>query len=733
MKNLQVIGPYVVTIFLSALLVFWLEPLYSKMLLPAFGGAPTVWIAALMFFQAVLLVGYVYSHIIIKIKGSLRQGFIHLAFAASAFYFLPPAVTDANIAAIAEAPLWTVLEMLVVGIAVPIIVLSATAPLVQHWFSLSGHKNAHDPYFLYAASNAGSLGALLAFPLLFEPVMTISQQSDIWSVIFIAAILLLFLCSFLVRKGKSPAAGFARGRDADKAGTFESRDKAWVIMLAAVPASLLSGVSLAITTDIAAVPLLWVVPLMVYLGTFILAFAGIKVLPGNSLRTSIGIIMIPASFLILFGPGFFTSSGLNTYAMIGLLLLVQFTLSLACHQELYRRRPYIGHLTKYYVAIAIGGLAGGFFNAVVAPQVFSGVAELPIALVLALILSQQSDEIITLAKKPIVKTGLVTALVFMLTLGVIDYFSGDIGAANVLAALCIAAFIVTPYPKVQAALLGLVFFAGNILLNNEDRLLQKRSFFGVIEVVDFEEGQLRRMKHGTTNHGVQSLVEENVLAPLAYYGSASPAADIFRTFEKELLGKTIGVIGLGAGSLACYRTPTQRWVFYEIDPAVVRIATDPNYFTFLSGCAPDADILVGDGRLNIISGDERFDLIILDAFTSDSIPVHLLTIEAFRDYLLHLKEGGLILVHITNRHLDLSLLFGAIARDLGLFAAFGESAYKRTVGEEPSNWVVMARGEDQLAPLFEPDRDFPWRRLGARDGVKSWTDDFSNILTFIRW
>ena len=749
------IGLYTVAILLSAWLVFWMEPLYVKMMLPTFGGTPTVWVTALMFFQAVLLIGYIYAHLLIRLQNVLAQGAVHLALVLIAVIFLPPTIGDVDMGDMAVAPLTHVLTMLATGVAMPMVVLSATAPLVQHWFSRTGHAHAADPYFLYAASNLGSFGALVAFPLLLEPTMPLGEQSTLWSVLFGLAMALILLCAYSVRNKPAPVSATLDAHS-EVAASSTSVQWAWWVVLAAVPSSLLSGISSILTTDIAAIPLLWVLPLTVFLGTFVIAFAGISLFSVRAQRIAIGISMLAMSILlVLMAAG--SHSSIGVFWLIVLCLVVQFILSLACHQVLYARRPGAAHLTEFYVAVAIGGLLGGTFNAVVAPLLFVDNTEILFALVLAVALSRQLSEFDCPPLRKLLKTVAIALALGVLAWGLVllvryadsgwatsglsSYF---IWKYTVWLVPCIVVAALMRVPLIHAVTLAILFVSMTIGVEFEGQIFVERNFFGTIRVIDDVEGGSRKLRHGTTTHGKQSLDPAKAKQKLAYYGGNSAVNHVFQYFKADLEGGKIGVVGLGAGTLSCYKSPGQEWRYYEIDPAMARVASDPQYFTFLSTCDPSASvdngaILLGDARRQLEMGDDVFDLIVLDAFTSDAIPLHLLTVQAVQTYLKHLTPGGLLVFNISNRHLDLHGPLARIAQELGLSAVAASSATKGD-NQYLSQWFVMAPNIDLPSRVGAVNQSSVYWQVYNLDtiyrraqGTPLWTDDYSNILTSLNW
>ena len=478
-------------------------------------------------------------------------------------------------------------------------------------------------------------------------------------------------------------------------------------------------------------PLLWVLPLMVYLGTYVLAFAGISLFSPRILRVLISITVIAMALAQIDVIQDYWGLNANVeIALITIYLFGQFFLSLACHEALYARRPQTFRLTKFYVAVAIGGLTGGAFNAVIAPQLFTGPIEFSIAIVLAIALSRRPWEPLLPANN---------TLTILMAVGLIGGFSGlailyvfpDFGlhlptlfwraAANqtIWAAACVGLIVLIRFPMVQAGALALGLVATNMFMDNHGQIHAERSFFGTIRVVnDYRDG-VRAIKHGTTHHGAQNLYPPIWDEPLSYFGDNSPISEVFSHFDGELAGGSIGVVGVGAGTLACYHQPGQTWRYYEIDPVIVRIATDPEFFTYISGCNPDASvangsILIGDARIQISQGHEKFDLLILDAFTSDAIPLHLLTLEAMQVYLEHLEPDGLLAIHISNRHIDLKPALSRGAKELGLSLIFGESTTK-TRKKSNSDWLLIARNDAALKAVLDTQASsIEWTRYATQ-------------------
>lgn len=694
----------------SAALIFWIEPLFAKLILPVLGGTPAVWTTALMFYQAVLFAGYLYAHLLMRMASARRQAALHLAVLAAAATTLPPVLPALPLVDPNRSPLPYALWALTAGVGLPLFALSASAPLLQRWFAQSGHRHAADPYFLYAASNAGSLAALVAFPLVLEPSLRLGTQAAAWSIGYGLIGLLVVLCAVAT---KAPAPSAAASATAEPAGVRWR----W-LALAAAPSSLLSGVTTAITTDVASAPLFWTVPLALYLLTFILAFARRTLLP---VRLAMRLLPLPLAGVVL---GWFSLPILGALPLALCHLATFFLAAYVCHAELARSRPAAGRLTEFYLVLSAGGLLGGTFNALVAPTVFTGVLEYPLALMLAVALRPA-----LLPGGPrarlldvLLPAALAAGAVAIATLPG-ETTIGVMLAAALLSATGLALLAMRP---LRLALgIGAVYLAAVLAVADDEVLAQDRNFFGVLKVLRDTDQGLTLLVHGTTLHGAQATAPERRRQPLSYYHPLGPLGDVFRTMEDRLEGGAVAAIGLGAGSVACYARPGQHWTFYEIDPAVVRVARDAALFTFLADCTPDAAMVVGDARLRLAeAADDAFRLIVLDAFSSDSIPVHLLTRQALGLYLDKLAAGGVIALHITNRHLDLRPVVAALAAERGLAAL---ARYDRTPasGGKPSLWAVLAKDASGLGALAA---DPAWQPLPP-PATRPWSDDFSDILT----
>jgi spermidine synthase len=724
---------YSATLFLAALLLFLVEPMTGKLLLPLLGGAPAVWNGCMLFFQAMLLAGYAYAYLISRRLGLRPQFLLHGLLLLGAALVLPMSAGAIGIPPAEAWPVPWLLLALIRLIGLPFFVLAVTAPLLQRWFSLSGHPAAGDPYFLYAASNLGSFAALLGFPLLLEPMLTGHSQALGWSLGYGLMALLMGACGFAVLRRVPAASGAGGPTAAAPDAPVTSRDRLFWLLLSLVPSSLLLGVTSYISSDIAAVPLLWVLPLALYLLSFVVTFAHRPVI-GRAAALKLQVFLL----ILVALPLADESLGL---IRLPLHAAAFFATALVCHGELARRRPATSHLTEFYFWIALGGLLGGAFNALLAPVLFASVAEYPLMMAAACLLRPRqaaspgrgrwSELAIDLASPA------ALALLFLASLPTVDMkLDLTLKLAFIAGAALAGCVLLAAQGRPRALALGLavMFFLPGLLGSGGTMLLQDRSFFGVMRVREAEAGRLFILMHGITGHGFAFRDPARRLEPLGYYHAEGPAGQVLRALPAADLDR-VGIIGLGTGALACYARAGQDWTFYEIDPLVARIARDGRFFHFLSDCPAPPGIVLGDGRLSIArTADGSFDLLILDAFTSDAIPVHLLTREALALYLAKLRPGGRLLIHISNNSLDLlpvvaagAAAVGAAGRYEGYFPA---NAQPGSFERMASVWVLLAREESALGFL---DADRRWAPLPPAEAARAWTDDYSNIVGAIRW
>jgi hypothetical protein len=732
---------FTITLLVSAVLLFAVQPMFAKMVLPLLGGTPSVWNTCMVFFQASLLAGYAYAHVTARALGVRRQATIHLALLATPLLLLPITVPAAWRSPSQDHPAIWLLALLILALGLPFFVVSTTGPLVQTWFARTNHPLAHDPYFLYAASNTGSLLALLAYPTFIEPNLSLATQSRLWSIGYVGLALLLAACAVMVWHSHGPTTpqppvGTRRSERsaptiAPRAPVSVSQAGLW-ILLAFVPSSLMLGATTYITTDVAPMPLLWVIPLAIYLLSFMLTFGRKVRVPYSLVSRLLPILAVPLVATMAAG----SVGGL--WVLVPLHLIALFVASLLCHGEIARSRPVVDRLTDFYLWIGIGGLLGGIFNALVAPVIFSGVVEYPLALVMACLVrnpNRSATRAATRRQDLPLALGAPSAVLGLLWLAHALPPLGTLPAVLAVGFPALLCFALRNRPLPFGLGMGALMMAGLVTpAVEDDTLYRARSFFGVSQVRAYPTERLVLLFSGTTNHGAQSLDPARRHEPLSYYHRTGPIGQVFASIPGTDM-PTVAVVGLGTGSLACYGRPGQRFTFYEIDSTVVRIARDPRYFTFLQQCPPDTRVVLGDGRLSLVAApDASYGLIVLDAFSSDAIPSHLLTREALDLYLKKLAESGLLVFHISNNRLDLEPAVANLAHDARLVALtqFDErvSPEEARAGKAPSHWIVLARRREDLRALTRDDR---WHALSARPDKTLWTDDFSNILEVIKW
>jgi SAM-dependent methyltransferase len=746
---------FALTLFLSAALMFAVQPMYGRMVLPLLGGSPSVWNTVMVFYQLALLVGYGYAHALGR-RGP-RWWVLHLALLVVALVVLPLRLRPEQMPAPGGDPVLWLLFTMAATVALPFLLLSTTGPLLQRWFAHTGHPHARDPYFLYAASNVGSLLGLLAYPFLFEPRWSLEDQSRGWTAGYVLLLLLIAACGLVARRGLAAAVG-PTGGAADPvppaAGRPGARRRLHWLLLAFAPSSLMLGVTTHLSMDLVAVPLLWIVPLAVYLVTFILAFAGRPlVAPGVLHRLRVFAVLGVTIVLV-------SHASEPLWFVAGLHLLALFTLGLTCHGALADDRPEVAHLTEFYVWVAAGGALGGAFNALAAPLLFDSVVEYPLVLVVACLLapawtSRRPAPAPT--GTPVAATpppagrprpgslghDLVAAATFtggaiaiILLVRAFGHAWGRAEYVLLVAVLCVPLFALRGRPvRFGLALAGILLLSPLASDSDRSTLYAERSFFGIHRVQSLRtaEGRMHRLVHGTTLHGMQWVEPRRCDEPLSYYHREGPAGQVFESFGRPPRAVEIGVVGLGTGALSAYAEPGQRWTYFEIDPAVVRIASGRDWFCYLDRSAVRPRMLLGDARLSLGADTTRYDLLVLDAYTSDAVPVHLLTREAFRQYFERIRPGGVLAIHLSNRHFDLERVIARIAREAGLAdrirVAGAPSAADAARGMESSSWAVLAREARDLGPLAADAR---WRGLLLPPESPLWTDDYSSLVSVLR-
>ena len=722
------------TLFLSALLLFAVQPMFAKMALPLLGGAPNVWNTAMVFFQATLLAGYIYAHLLSRFASPGIQIVAHLFVLAAGLLFLPITIASGWTPS-TDAPAMWLIGLFAMSLGIPFFAISANAPLLQKWFSYTDHHQSHDPYFLYAASNVGSLLALAAYPLVVEPGLGLVEQSIYWKtgyLLLIAAIAIVGVAG--LRRGR-----VSRGREENEvalaAGSGEAvtwRQRLYWIALAFIPSSLMLGVTSHLTANVAAAPFLWVAPLALYLVTFIFAFTTRPVLPTRLVEAA----YVP---MVLVGVIYVQFEVFSFVFTVVAHLAVFFVIAQLCHNRLSGKRPGSKHLTEFFLCMSIGGVLGGGFNALAAPLLFNQVIEYPLIMVLsAFALASKWP-----TKREAGKSLLWGASVCLMMLALLFAAMKLLDSYQILAGMIIfgiGAFVVSsqkdrPF-SFTSGLIGITVAIMVLKLGlapgHERSILQERSFFGVVRVAEIEAGQsrLRQFVHGSTVHNIQLIDENAAREPLAYYAKEGPFGQAVSRLRADRGQLNVGVIGLGAGALACHAEAGEQWTYYEIDPLVADMAISGDSFTYMPTCQPDARVEVGDARLLVgKEPDGAFDLIIVDAFSSDSIPAHLITREALELYRTKLEEGGLIFFHTSNRAVDVTSVAVSLARVSGLDA--------RTIKYKPDAYTPFAEHKFETSAVLigaptDLDRVLAgadaWSHLVPNRFVKPWTDDYSNIV-----
>jgi hypothetical protein len=719
---------FTLAVFLSAALLFAVEPMFGKMVLPLLGGSPAVWTTCMLFFQGALLLGYFYAHSLPKWLGLRRHTILHLVLLGLCLLLLPISVEASAWSLRLEHPNLWLLSVLTISLGAPFVLLSSTGPLLQVWFSRTAHPAADNPYFLYAASNAGSLLGLLSYPFLIEPTITLYGQRRLWSVGYLVLVLLVALSATYLRAGARSLLPLRESATA--APRIRTRTMVRWTLLAFVPSSFFLALTTYITTDIAAVPLLWVIPLVLYLLSFTIVF-GRRVWISQSVLVRwqpIGLIAL--AVIDFWGP---SASG---PWLLPLHLLVFFVTALVCHGELATTKPPPSRLTDFYLCLAVGGVLGGIFNALVAPAVFDSVLEYPLTILIACAVrpwpaAQPSSNRVRWWELALIVAACAVLVWTRLSDPDRPATVAVLISSAVVAMVCLR---MSRDPARFTFAIGLVVIAAMITTGARSGiLLKERNFFGVREVREDTQKRLRWLMHGTTNHGAQSIDPAKRREPVTYYHRAGPIGDVFRSFP-PIPGRKVAVIGLGAGGLAAYAGAGEEWTFYEIDPDIARVAGDTSYFTYLRDTPARVRVVLGDGRLSLAEApDHYYDIIVVDAFSSDAIPTHLVTLEALSVYRSKLAEPGVIAWHLSNRYLDLEPVLARFIREArvsGLIRTDIDRTPELESNGYPTVWAAIASNPSQLGALRNDSR---WRPLRIREGVGLWTDDFSNIFSVFIW
>jgi SAM-dependent methyltransferase len=732
---------FLLAAFFNSFLIFLIQPITAKLLLPLFGGNPSVWIACLCFFQGVLLIGYLTAHLIRDWSSSRQTALIGILFLA-ALVFLPFSRPETSVG---PSPIITLFGILLSRFFLPVWLVSTLSPLLARRFADDPRDGAsgNDPYLLFQAGNFGSMAALLMYPTVFEPRMELHTHAAIWTIGF-ALILLLAIILVSARK-RVPGPETA---DPDHSPALipptdtptpvlsqGSRRGRW-LLYSFIPSSLLLGVTAHLTSDLAPVPLLWIIPLFLYLTGYFLAFSRTELLPYADLQQG----SFPLLMALLVVVNLETVNPI--WFPLGLHLTVFFLISLLFHRRLYQEKPPDREVTSFYLFIGLGGFLGGVFNSMVAPLIFRALVEYPLVLALAA-LFLPVDRARTAPQT--LERGLghvsfgVNVFLLLLVFQVIPerYHSLTHFFDYALPIFLVFSGLFVPWWfKVCVAL---AFLGVCHDVHSPPNVLQlHRSFYGAFQVAYNDEKTVNLLYHGSTNHGGQRRIGNERNRPMFYYYHKGPTGDIFRGFRARKDLAPVAIVGLGTGGLASYALPGQRYVFYEIDPAIADLAKNADLFTYLRDSPGFCEIRIGDGRLEIAKDpDNTFGLVVLDAYSSDAIPVHLLTREAFELYRRKLRKDGVLVFHISNRYLNLEPILGNLCREAGWHGYtfnFDPDKVKLPTNDIPfvygSTWIVMAPYKYNFGTILEKEA---WRSVRSSNFVKTWTDSYTNLLPVFKW
>nr|WP_114950757.1 fused MFS/spermidine synthase [Sphingosinicella terrae] len=716
---------FLVTIITGSFLLFLTQPMIARMALPRVGGAPAVWNSAMLVYQLLLLGGYAYAHYVARLRPKVQVG-VHVVLFGLASLWLPIGLAELMPPASGQPALW-VPWFLFASIGPLFFIVSAQAPLMQRWYALETSRG--DPYPLYAASNLGSFAGLISYPLLVEPLMTLQQQSWLWTAIYALLVLLVALCALTVPSHAVEAP------PEETAPAPTTRQVLHWIALAAVPSGLMLSTTTHLTTDIVAMPLIWALPLGLYLLSYVIAFAHRRG-PADALTLIAPLVILVAGGLA------FSSGTQNPFFSVTLGLLLLFVVAVALHAELFRRRPAVGHLTRFYLAMSFGGMLGGLFCAIVAPLLFDWAYEHPLLVLAAALLVPQyvlvpwPDRLRRILLFAIPAVALL--LSFAVERGLLGGNQGLAMAGSIIVSLLALACLGRPWAFAVALAALMLSYGGWSTLERSTTGDRTRSYFGVYEVSERYDGSARVLTHGTTLHGIQNLEPGLETIPTSYYARRSGVGlALSNAGAMYGGGARIGIVGLGSGTLSCYARPGQSWTFFEIDPAMVEVAR--NRFTFLRQCAPQARVVLGDARISLRDQPANsIDVLAIDAFSSDSVPMHLLTREALAVYGRAVQPQGIVLFHISNRYLDLQPVIADIAEHGGWTTALLE--YVPTEEEEMLNatlsvWIALSREPESIDRLvrLSGEDSINWTMLESRPGFSGWTDDHASILPIISY
>lgn len=724
-----------VTLFTSAFLLFLIQPLFSKMILPLLGGSAHVWITAMMFFQLMLVLGYAYAHLITYYLNLRQQAFFQLAPMVVALTLLPFDIPDNWISSQTEIPVLWQLKVMLICTGLPFFCIASLTPLLQHWFANTQSRRSSDPYFLYAASNAGSLLGLLSYPFIIQPLSTIAQQAWGWAFLYGVLIVCVLGCLAFIYNIRHT---LKTSQPPENTGPMSwNRQGVW-LLLAFVPSSLMLGVTSFITNELGAVPLLWVIPLSLYVSTYLIAFSQ-KSLVFRRYVYFGQAVMVALVTLNAMSGGSFNSAGVMLMH-----LALFFLTALACHQELYLLRPHAARLTHFYMIMSIGGALGGIFNAVIAPQIFIVTLEYALVLSVAMLVRYISDQPLRDGYRAIHQyvqgrdrrlSGRIFALIVVSVMTLVGTYTAE-PSVQLLAILITGACLLYLYQSrwlFSGAVVCLI--AANPFVywsENQNYIYFERNYYGAFRIA--EAAGYHYYMNGTILHSAQARHPEYRDIPVSYFHPETGVGNVFEWLDEQPYPQHVGALGLGTGALVCYAHPQRHFTFYEIDKDVVQIARNPEYFSYLSECGNKTRIQIGDGRLRMRKAqDEQYNLIFLDAFTSQSIPLHLITRDAFGMYKRKLTNQGIIVVNITTQYYNLRFEIAAIARDLNMNLLHKHTSPgqgdEHGLKKDRAHYAVLTQNRDQ----YNYFSDRGWKPVNVDNDMRAWRDDYINVLRAVRW
>ena len=727
------------TLFLTSALIFLIQPLAAKHLLPLVGGSPALWDSCMVFFQSCVLLGYLYAHLLARWVPRQWQASLHLAMLCAAVSWLPGALID--ISPSAHSPyLWT-LAFLWRAVGPTVALLAGTSPLIQLWFREQGGPDRPQPLFLYALGNIGSLTALASYPLWVESHLTLGMQYKNWVAGCWTALVLILVTAFILGRLRRPgaAAPLQTSKDATRltspvtAPSFAQRTL-W-LAVGFLCSSLMLGLTSFTTIDIAAVPMLWIAPLFLYMLAFALVFACYPPRIEAILQAALPWLVF---FLLAMAQLVLADLVSNHFMLVILLQYVLFfPVMAACLGRLVTSAPTGRYLTEFYAWIAVGGVLGGVFNAFIAPLLFDRIVEYPLMLGVLLFFTLRPDTRFLRGSR-MRQLFFVLFLIFAIYGMYLFVFAGGLAALNPFAEKIFSSLRLFYYVvifgvplalavlwSVHPHLMALTIAAWSLwqatLEPNHGKICRYRSFYGISSVN--QRGTLHTLLSGAVIHGWQDLKDEKTrMDSVGYYQPSGPIGQTMRELARRGHRVKVAVLGMGAGAMAVYGSPSLALTFYEINPDMVRIATNPRIFTYLSDCLKRScplAVVEGDGRLQMAQSVETYDFIAVDAFLGDAIPTHLLTREAMEVYLSHLNPQGIVAFHISNRYINLEPVLYELGQHLQLYSAIYRDAF---------TWAFFAKSPDMLAHLR---KDAPWDDLRGQAGVQLWRDDYVDLISVL--